>query len=161
MTETELMVQACLDRTPERKERDSVLFQEWEIDHDTYYFIPASSIVKHAFVIGDLSCALSSSSTDVNSRSKKKRRSNKQKKQNAIVSVVKDITEWGNEFTMTDEVIRECRIREGSRARVGLASVFRSSGCCSDFPLLSCVVVLRPLVHVGSLGQGRTGPVMG
>ena len=103
MTETELMVQACLDRTPEREERDSVLFQEWEIDHDTYYFIPASSIVKHAFVIGDLSCALSSSSTDVNSRSKKKRRSNKQKKQNAIVSVVKDITEWGNEFTMTDD----------------------------------------------------------
>ena len=52
LEETELMVQACLDRTQVHQDQDSVLFQEWEIDHDTYYFIPASSIVKPAFVIG-------------------------------------------------------------------------------------------------------------
>ena len=58
LEETELMVQACLDRTQVHQDRDSVLFQEWEIDHDTYYFTPASSIVKPAFAIGDLSDAV-------------------------------------------------------------------------------------------------------
>ena len=104
LAETELMVQACLDRTEEHEERDSVLFEEWEIDHGTYYFIPASSIVKHAFVIGDLSGAVSEKEKRATSKTKSKRkRSGTQNTNNALVSVVKDITEWDSEFTRTDE----------------------------------------------------------
>ena len=101
LEETELMVQACLDRTQVHQDRDSVLFQEWEIDHDTYYFIPASSIVKPAFVIGDLSDAVPDKKR-VPKPTKRKRRGTQQSR-NAIVSVVKDISEWGNEFTSTED----------------------------------------------------------
>ena len=83
-------MQACLDRTEEHEERDSVLFEEWEIDHGTYYFIPAYSIVKHAFVIGDLSDAVPEKEKRATSKTKSKRkRSGTQNTNNALVSVVK------------------------------------------------------------------------